>query len=318
LVRGLARLAENERLGLAANAWADVWSGHLPISAYLELLRGYQNESSQTVLELILDTLMEVDKAVVSEASRPAFARFVRDLFGASARRLGWTAKKGEPEEAKLTRNEVLFAMGTLGQDPAVLAEATRVAHAWLTNPTKVDPELAGLALGHAAKRGDAAMFDRLIEVLKTAPTPEVRQMARRGLTAFDAPPLVARALDLTLDGTLKTQDLRDVLLAFIRRRPTVDMALAWAEKHFDEITKASPMVPLVLARTPVSLCNVERVRAVEAFLQPRLEKLGGASDLQEYVDIGLRCAALAEKETAPTRAWLAAREAKALTAAAR
>jgi hypothetical protein len=86
--------------------------------------------------------------------------------------------------------------------------------------------------------------------------------------------------------------------VAFIRRRATVEVAVAWAQRHFDEITKASPHFgPLVLARVPVSLCDAERVHAVEAFLRPRLEKLGGASDLKENVDVGLRCAALAQKE---------------------
>jgi len=99
------------------------------------------------------------------------------------------------------------------------------------------------------------------------------------------------------------------VLLAFVRRRATVEVAFAWAQRHFDEITKASPHFgPLVLARVPVSLSNAERVRAVEAFLRPHLEKLGGASDLKENVDVGLRCAALADKERSSTAAWLAGR----------
>jgi aminopeptidase N len=307
--RSLGKLTESERLGLAANAWSEVWSGHLPLSAYLGLLPGYRDESSHVVLEQILDALVTTDRAVVSEASRPAFARYVRSVFGASARRLGWTPKKGESEETKLTRTEVLFAIGVLGQDPAVLNEAKRVANAWFLDPAGADHELAGLAIGLAAKRDEAAMFERLLSVLKSDPTPQVRQRVRRGLTVFDTPRLVERALDLTLDGTLQTQELRDVLLAFVRRRPTVEIAFAWAQKHFDEVAKASPHFgPLVLARVPSSLCNAERVRAVEAFLLPRLEKLGGVGDLRDAVDIGLRCSALAGKEAAPTRSWLAAR----------
>jgi aminopeptidase N len=306
--RGLGKLTERERLGLVGHAWASVWSGHLRVAAHFELLRGYRKETSQMVLEQMLDTLIDADKAAVTDASRPAFARFVRDLFRDSARRLGWAAKKGESEEAKLTRNELLFAMGVLGQDAATRAEGTRVANAWFADPTRVDPEIAGLAIGLAATSGGAALFERLLGVLKTAKTPELRQIARRGLTAFDSPPLVERALDLTLDGTLKTQDLRDVLFAFLRRKNTVDVAFAWAEKHFDEITKASSQVPMVLARTPFAMCDTERVRSVEAFLRPRLEKLGAAKELDEYLDVARRCAALAAKETEPTRAWLAAR----------
>jgi cytosol alanyl aminopeptidase len=306
--RALGKLTERERLGFVGDAWASVWSGHLPLAAYFELLRGYKNETSHLVLDRILETLIESEKAVVSDASRPAFARMVRDLFADSARRFGWTAKRGEPEEAKLARSELLFAMGILGQDVATREEGTRVANAWLANPNQVQPELAGLALALAVQRGDAALFERLLVVLKSAPTAEVRRLARRGLTAFDVPALVERALDLTLDGTLKTQDLGDVLLAFMRRKTTVDQVFTWAEKHFDEITRASTMAPLVLARTPLFICDTERLQRVEAFLGPRLAKLGGSKEFEEHLDVARRCAALAAKETAPTTAWLAAR----------
>jgi len=306
--RGLGKLSERERLGLVGDAWASVWSGQLPLVAYFELLRGYRNETNHLVLDQILDTLIGAHRAIVSEATRPAFARLVRDLFGDSARRFGWTAKKGEPEETKLVRNELLFAIGILGEDPATRAEGTRVTDAWLANPSQVDAELAGLAIGLAAQRGGAALFERLLVVLKNAPTPEVRQLARRGLTAFDAPALVERALDLTLDGTLKTQDLVDVLMAFIRRETTVDRAVDWAEKHFDEISQASSMVPFVLARIPIFTCDPERLKKVESFLRPRLAKVGGSKEFEEYLDVARRCTALAAKEGEPTRAWLAAR----------
>jgi alanyl aminopeptidase len=306
--RGLGRLAESERLGLMANAWAAVWSGQLPASRYFELLRSYKNESSGVVLGEIFISLKDAENAVIADASRPAFARLVREIVGPAARRLGWKAKKGEPQEAKVTRGDMLFALGTLGQDPAVLAEATRLAGLWLADPAKADPETANLALVLAAKRGDVAMFDRLLALLKTPATPEVRRLARTALLAFDAAPLVQRVLNLTLDGTLKGQEMRDVVFALFRRKQSVEAAHAWVEKHFDEIVKASPNVPYALAMTPMNICHADRVHAVEAFLRPRLDKLGRGADLQKWVESGLRCAALAEKETAPTSAWLAGR----------
>ena len=306
--RGLGRLAESERLGLLGNAWAAVWSGHLSASSYFELLRSYKNESSSVLFGHIFSSLKEASNAVITTASRPAFARLVREILEPAVRRLGWKAKKGEPEDAKITRADVLFGLGTLGRDQAVLAEGKRLAEIWLADPVKADPESAGLALVLAAKQGDAATFDRLVAVLKRPATPDVHRLARSALLAFDTAPLVARTLDLTLDGTLKAQDTRDVLFALLRRRETVEAAHAWVEKHFDALVKASPNVPWALAITPMNMCNAERIRAVEVFLRPRLEKLGRGADLQKSVEAGLRCAALAAKETEPTSAWLAAR----------
>jgi hypothetical protein len=278
----------------------------LPASSYLQLLRNYRDEASSVVLNQVFASLKELDNAVVNEASRASFARLVREILGPTARRLGWKAKKGEPEEAKVTRGDMLFALGTLGRDPTVLAEATRRAALWMADPAKTDPETAELALVLAAKRGDAAMYDHLITLLKRPAAPVVHRLARTALRAFHAASMVERTLDLTLDGTLK--DPLDLLLGFFRRQETALPAHAWVEKHFDELIKTSANVPYVLAMAPMNLCSAERVRAVEAFLRPRLEKLGRAADLQKWVESGLRCAALAGKETEAMTAWLTGR----------
>ena len=150
-------------------------------------------------------------------------------------------------------------------------------------------------------------LFERLLVVLKSAPTPEIRRLARRGLTAFDAPALVERALDLTLDGTLKTQTWPT------SSWPSSGVRRPWTRpspggEALDEISQASSMVPFVLARIPIFTCDPERLKRVESFLRPRLAKVGGSKDFDGHFDVARRCAALAAKEGEPTRGWLAAR----------
>jgi len=310
LSRGaLRKLSDGERLGLVGNAWASVWSGDLPASAFLAWLQNFQGETSGFVWQQILGSLREADGAVVDGRSRQAYAKLVRELLGPAAHRLGFVPKKGEPPTQKLSRIDILFTLGDLGQDPWVLAEAKKVANAWLADPTKVDPDIAGLGLTLTAHKGDAAMFDTVLRILGSATTPDVRQRARRALAAFNDPKLVERALDLLLDGTLKTQDRGPMLFVLTRRRATVETTYAWIEKNIDEITKnPPPALPSVLGRMPGTLCNAESVRAMETSLRPRLEKIGGIVDLNQAVESGLRCATLADKEGEATRAWLTAR----------
>jgi alanyl aminopeptidase len=309
LARGLGKLSERERVGLVGNAWAAVWSGDLPAAAYLAWVRNFQGETSGLVWGQIMDSLGDVNRAFIDGPSRMAFAKLVRELLGPAARRLGFVPKKGEPLDHKLSRIDLLFVLGNVGEDPWVLNDAKRIANAWLADPNQGDPDLAGVALSITAHRGDAAMFDAVVRILGSATTPEVRRYARQALAAFDDPKLVERALGLMLDGTLKTQDKGPMLFNLTRRKATVEMTYAWIEKHIDELTKnPPPMIPGILGRTPASLCNAEKVRAIETSLRPHLEKIGGMSDLNQAVETGIRCSVLADKEGEATRSWLTAR----------
>jgi alanyl aminopeptidase len=310
LSRGaLGKLSEGERVGLVGNAWASVSSGDLPGSAFLAWLPNFRGETSGMVWQQILGSLREADGALIDAPSRPAYAKLVRELLGPTAYRLGFVPKKGESPVQKLSRIDILFTLGDLGEDPWVLAEAKKAANAWLADPTKGDPDIAGLGLTLTAHKGDAAMFDTVLRILGNATTPDVRQRARRALAAFNDPKLVERALGLLLDGTLKSQDRGPMLFVLTRRRATVETTYAWIEKNIDEITKnPPPSLPGVLGRMPATLCDAERVRAMEASLRPRLEKIGGIVDLNQAVESGLRCATLADKEGEATRSWLTAR----------
>src|SRR5262249_17463819 len=110
-------------------------------------------------------------------------------------------------------------------------AEAGRRARAWLDAPATGNADLARIALPLAAKRGDAALFDRLKGVVAHPPTPEIRILALVGLTGFDDPALIERTLGLVLDGTVKAQDLRYLFPALGLRPAGRDVVHAWTEK---------------------------------------------------------------------------------------
>jgi aminopeptidase N len=255
----------------------------------------------------IVDSLAGVDRALVDDAARPAFARFVRSLLGPIGRRPGWSPKPGESDDQKLLRDAVVGALGALGNDDWALERAKRVADAWLRDPMHVDADLARLALPLSAKRGDAAWFERVVAVLKAPKTPEMRVIALAGLTGFEDPALIERTLGLTLDGTIKTQDFRYVLSPLGSRRATRDVTYAWIERHFDELAKVVPsFLRARLINVAAAMCTEERVHAVDAFLRPRIQSLEGAEkNARQSVEEGLRCAALAAKESAATSSWL-------------
>jgi alanyl aminopeptidase len=224
-----------------------------------------------------------------------------------TARRLGWAPKSGESEDDKLLRASALEILGRLGEDPATLTEAERVADAWLTKPESVDAEIARMAVQVAAKRGSAKLFERLVTVAKATPLPDVRSIVLYGLASFEQPDLARRALDLTVDGTIKQQDLGRFLHTIGTERATRDVVVAWLEARLDDLAKVAPrFIMSDLPRVAATLCDPGRVREVAGFLAPRLRAFEGVEqNLRKSVEEGLRCAALVAKERASTEKWL-------------
>jgi hypothetical protein len=313
LVRAFGRLPEAERFGVVSNAFAAVRSGELPGPAFLALAAKLRGERSRLVWSEVIDALWTTERALVSDDARPAFARFVRELAGPTARRLGWRGKPNESDDDHFLRESVLHVMGALGEDVAVLAEADKLARKWLAAPGAADgvpSDVARIALPLAAKRGDVALWQQMVAVLKAPPTPEVRVMALSGLIGFDDRALTERTLGLVLDGTIKPQDLRYLFPALGMRRATRDMTLAWIQAHLEDVVpKIPPAAVGRLVATVTGLCDAERVRAFETFMTARTAKLEGVEkDLRQSVEAALRCAALADAQREATSSWLAQR----------
>ncbi len=312
LARALPRLPERERFGVVSNAIAAVRSGDLPASDLLALLAKLPKEQSRLVWSEVIDVLWAIDRGLVSDAARPAFARFVRELGGPTARRLGWRDPPNESDDDHFTREAILLVLGELGEDKAVLAEADKLARKWLAAPNAaggVSSDLARIALPLAAKRGDAALWEQMVAVLKNPPTPEARLLALSGLTGFDDHVLVERTLALVLDGTIKAQDVRYLFPAMAMRRASRDVTLAWLQVHLDELVPKIPAAAVGrLLNAVTALCDASRVRAFETFMTARTAKLEGVDkDLRQSVEAALRCATLADAQREAASAWLIA-----------
>jgi len=293
---------------VVSNAWAGVWSGALPAAEVLGLFARLRGEDSRLVWTPVVDALQVVDRALVADEARAAFARQVRELVGPTARRLGFTDASTDSDETVLLREMILGTLGALGDDQATLAEAGRLAAAWLADPGAISADLARVALPLAVRHGDAAMFDRLVQALRAARTPEIRLLALAGLAGFEDPVLAARTLSLVLDDTIRIQDLRHLLPGMGLRRATRDVTMSWIQAHFDQLAAVAPnVVAGRMVRATAGLCDDSRVRQAEDFFRPRIAAIEGTEkDLRQSVEAGLRCAALARQQRAPTSAWLA------------
>jgi alanyl aminopeptidase len=299
-----------ERLGLVGNAWALVKSGALGADVYLGMLRHFEREPSRAVWERITSTLEELERALVGDAERPAFAKLVRDICGPMGKKLGASPRAGEPEDQRLLRRTLLGALGRLGDEPWVKIEADRVTRAWLADPASVDGDVAATLVPIAAASGDAELFAALVERSKNAKTPEQRLTAIGGLAGFDRPELVEKLLGLLLEpGALKAQDVRYVIPPLFARHPTRDVAWRFMQKHFAALQKRLP--PFVFGRLAwviASFCDDRAVESAAEFLRPRLKMVEGADKpMRQALEAGKLCAAFARGQRESARKVLGA-----------
>jgi cytosol alanyl aminopeptidase len=305
LAAGGARfLQPAERIGLLGNAWALTRSGALGVDRYLALLRHFRNEPTRAVWERVTGSLDEIERALISEAERPAFERLVSELLGPTARRLGFMPRPSDGDDERLLRRELFDALGRLGNDAWVREQAATVALAWLADPDAVDADAAAVALPIHARSGDERLFEMLRVKLRVAKTPEQRRIAIAGLTALAEPSLVERVLGMLFEPELlKAQDVKYVLPALFARRAPREIAWAWLQKHFDPLQKRLP--PFAFGRVAwliATFCDDAKVQSAAQFLAPRLAKLEGADKpMRQALEAGKLCAAFARGQR---RAW--------------
>ncbi len=218
LAKGLGHLTPAERGGLLDDQWALVRSGASDIARFLEVLSAFAGERDFTVVEGIAGRLDFLGYRLVEEADRPAFARVVERLFTPQLAELGWEAKgTTEEQETAVRRATVIGALGDTARLPDVLAEAERRQPAEQADAKAIEPNLAGLVVRLAARRGEAPRFDAYVETYKTrkalgAP-PQESARYLYALTAFEAPDLVRRALDLVFKGDVVPQEQIGIVL---------------------------------------------------------------------------------------------------------
>jgi alanyl aminopeptidase len=286
------QLADRERVGILNDAWALVESGDLDVSAFVDLARRFKGDPEPAVWDVIVSGLDFIDDEIVEGESQNAFAAAVRRLLAPEVAALGWEERPKDADGDKMRRRLVLSAQGAIGRDPKVIEQARKIALAWLSDPRSVHGDQAIVALHLAAKNGDDQLMDKVVERIKAASSPEERVLAVGALGAFRSRAQVKRALDLLLDGTIRTQDQFYVLRSLFADRKVRDVAFQSISDRLDAFLDKIPpfnrrrVIPL-MARS----CGEEEVQRVRALLSPKLAGLEGADrGFAQAIEEGARC----------------------------
>ena len=133
-------------------------NGSLGLDAALDLLQPYALRRNRDVAQSLIWTLGDL-QALVAAEMQPNWERFVGKLFGRQARELGFAPRPQDSDDTLRLRPSLIEFLAAQGNDPALHAQATKLAMRWLNDRTAMDANLAETVLQAAARRGDRDLF---------------------------------------------------------------------------------------------------------------------------------------------------------------
>ncbi len=298
-VRALANDAETkltpaERIALENDIWASVRVGREPVGDYLAFAQGLQSDRNRAVLEDVLGGLNYIGQHVVTDSDRDAYRAWLRQFLSPAMKEVGYESKPGESDEQRTLRSRLFNALGLDARDPETLEQARKIADQALADPTSVDHELAGVALGLAALNGDAAFYDKLMAGLKNPKSPEEYYIYLSALPQFGDQKLLQRTLDFAISPDVRSQDALGVVTNVMVNPAGQQLAWDFVRQHWPEIEKSGgPFASAqVVAATSVfcdagardqvtEFFSVHKVAAAERTYKQSIERINNCVDLK-------------------------------------
>jgi hypothetical protein len=292
---------DNARVAFLNNLWAQVESGSLAPDVLLKVLPAFDSDTSRVVVDTEIDVLGEFNRKIVSSAATAAFAKYVTARLTPHMKALP-VAKPGgaaPSEDVVLERRSLFRALGEIANDPATLAEANKLALAWLADPTSVDGDMARVAVTLGSRRVGTERIDALRAAMKSAKNPNDQKTALLALSDFDDAVILDKALDVALTDEVRTQDVALLLLNAVWHPSTERAATDWIVNHWDAIRAK---LPGFLAGRIFWLagraCTKQEIDETTTFFTAKSADVeGSARPLAEGLEAAGLCRALSEKD---------------------
>ena len=260
-------LSPTERISLSGDEWAQVRSNKATVGDYLDLVTALKADSSAEVLDSAFNGIKLIyERVAATPAERDAVAHWLRTTFAPEYAKLPPPSDADSPNTREL-RARLIGVLGYYAKDPAVLAQARRIAEQFLSDPTSVEPTLGQTCLAVSTRNGDAALFDQMQKIAETSTNPEFQEGALRQLAVFEDPALVQRSLEYASSNKVRNQDALIQFAIALQIDATRPIAWNYVKSHWDVIrTLLTPELGGDLVGSTGSFCSAEARDDVKAF----------------------------------------------------
>jgi len=293
LLKDEKTLSLMERVGLIGNI-AALTGGYMPLGEAMALAPKFAHDRERPVVTKTLSIVSGLDDHLVIDSLKPAYRRYLSDLFRPRAMELGWTAKPGEDDDTRQLRPVLFGVLADQVEDPEFIAAAQKLALAWLDNHNAVTPDMTGVVLGAAARHGDRALFDRFHAQAKKEADETTRGELLSAMGVFRDPEIAKSALSLVLTDEFDPRETLPLLFGPTIWPGTRDLAYDFVKQNWDALIARFPTdTGAILPYVAYNYCDNQHRSDAEAFFQSRSTKYsGGPRNLSQVLETIGVCAA--------------------------
>jgi puromycin-sensitive aminopeptidase len=224
----LGSLTPLEQMGLLGDQWALVRNGTQTMTRFLDVLSAMSAVHNYSVLERVYVYLTSVERLLEDskdERALASFRKWVVGKFGEQLGALGYDAREGESQNDAQSRVVLVQIVAGLGEDQGAIQQVRRFAQKEAADPASVDPNLAPVYVGLAARFGDRALLDRYVEVYNSrranGTSPQETNRYLYSFPEFDAPGLPERVLALVDENVVPLEGTGPLLRSMLAGRKT-------------------------------------------------------------------------------------------------
>jgi aminopeptidase N/puromycin-sensitive aminopeptidase len=309
-VRAMAHDAETalspaERIALLSDVWASVRVGREGIGDYMAVVEGLQADRGQAVLGPLAEQLGFIGRYVVNDADRDSYRDWVRQVLAPAAADVGWEPRPGESADREGLRAALMLALGYTARDPEIGALALALANRALDDSSSVNHELAFAALRVASSRGDAALYNKIKDRLKTAQTPEEVIAYQQSLAQFADSALLEKTLEFAISPEVRSQDSA-LLISFAMQNP-YGQKLAWdfVRSHWERIRSlGEELAGIYIVGAAGSFCDAGLRDQLQEFFATHHDSTSERT-LKQSVERMNYCLDLKTQQGSQLAAWL-------------
>ncbi|HKH72105.1 MAG TPA: M1 family metallopeptidase [Vicinamibacterales bacterium] len=303
-----SRLTATERISLLGDEWRMVRAGRHDIDLYLDLAAAMAGDDTPVIAETIAERLESISDDIADATERARYQAWIRTHFGPVLTGLGLPGPATDGDDRQYRRGILLHLVGVVGNDPSVQATARELALRYIADPNSVPSTLVPKVLQVAAVDGDAALYQRYLDQMKTASAqPERYYRYFNALSWFSDPALVKRTLEFALSPDVRSQDASTVLGSLLAHPWSSDQAWEFTKNRWPLLVKTLNMFQAIpsLVGSFGSFCSVSRSSDVKEFLAKNSVP-SAARAAQQAIEQIDSCVALDMRQSKPFAAWLA------------
>ncbi|MBZ5490726.1 MAG: M1 family metallopeptidase [Acidobacteriia bacterium] len=235
-------LTTAERISLLRDQAALVGSGQQSMATYLDLISVMNGDAQHEIVESYLPTLDYVNSYLLTGADTAPFRAWVRSNFGPMMTRIGWTPAANESAEVHTLRGNLIHILGTIGEDPETIRQATSLAQQYLKDPDSVDASIAKDVLGVAARSGNEELFQQYENAMGHMRSPEQFYNVGGALAEFRDPKIVEKVMELAVSDEVRNQDAAGLISRLLINPDNQKTAWEWVKAHWPAVEKKITM----------------------------------------------------------------------------